>query len=196
MAVNQRKFSRFIDLLRRQEGGSASAIDAIFGLGVTPEDGHCFYNLYGEWSGAFSYSPGRVEALRPIRGIAEAVSSFPRDDTLAMYELPEWGQLVDLRGPVEVVLLQRCDDCSRQFPAMGCGDFLDIVDLICRACGSVRFHGLYDDAAPPACACGSDYPPPSARGCPDCGGTDVRTIREQSPYEYFESHTFVRGVGA
>jgi hypothetical protein len=188
--IQQRKLLTFVEGLRQQSLGEAAAIDAITGLCVTVEDGYCLYNLYGEWSGAFSYSPGRTEALRPILEIAQALVQFPSDDTLAMYELPQWSELVDLRGPVESVLVQRCNACSRQFPVMGTSGFSDVIDLVCPCCGSVLFQSIYDDSPARACHCGASYPGSTARGCPGCGSSAASTVRELSPYEYFASHPF------
>src|SRR6185312_6630337 len=102
-----------------------------------------------------------------------------------MYRLPEWGQLVLLRGPVEAVLLERCTKCQHSYACMGTSGFYDANGLVCGTCGNVYFKSYYDTSESPRCACGSMFPDRAAYGCPKCGEKDAKSEGGMSPYEYF-----------
>lgn len=193
--MNQHKLARFVVLLQDQAADSSSAIEVLQELAVSLDDGYCFFNLYQQWAGAFSFPGGRREALGPILEIARKLLDFSSDDTLALYSLPEWGKLVELRGPAETVMHKECSRCARQYPVIGTSGFYEANALVCSSCGSVYFRSYYDDSEIPQCLCGATYPPPSY-GCPACGAEQSFTVREQSPYEYFLAHRFVRGPSA
>lgn len=191
--MNPAKISAVADYMRRQAAGDAAAIAAVRALEVTPEDGYCLYNLVGEWKSAFSYLPGRREALPPILSLANRLTTFESDDTLDLYQSPEWAELVRLRGPAESVLTCSCAQCGTQFVTIGTSGFLDVTSLVCTACGNVYFKSVYDDSAVPACRCGGTY----VGGCPGCGASGYSpATSEISPYEYFASHEYVRASGA
>jgi hypothetical protein len=86
---------------RSKAADDLTAIGSLRSLSPTTRDGYCLYNLWQQWSQAFSYDPGRVDALQPILTLARATSGFGDDDTLCMYELPEWANLVSMRGPLK-----------------------------------------------------------------------------------------------
>ena len=191
--MNAAKIAAFADYVRRQAAGDETAEAAIRALAVTTEDGYCLFNLVGEWKSAFSYVPGRREALAPILALADRLTTFDSDEPLELYRSPEWGRLVELRGPSESVLTHSCTQCGTQFVGIGTSGFLDMASLVCPGCGNVYFKSTYDDSAVPACSCGGTY----VRGCPGCGASGYSpTTSEISPYEYFASHEYVRAPGA
>ena len=188
--MDKQAITTFTELLDRQASGDAAVIDDLRQLSFSLDHGYCLYNLYLQWSGAFSYLPGRTESLTPILELARKLQSFSRDDTLKMYEQPEWKQIVDLRGPVEVVQIYRCDNCRADYPAMGTSGFLDIAGLVCPKCGDVYFKSYYHESATPKCACGGSYPSPEHHGCPSCGNSGGKVVKEISPFQYFGDHKY------
>jgi hypothetical protein len=94
------KLSQFVALLEAQASGDASAVDRIREPDFSIDDGVCVHNIYQQWSGAFSFPGGRIEALQPILSLAKSVQ-HGSDNAVAMFMRPEWAQLVALRGPVE-----------------------------------------------------------------------------------------------
>jgi hypothetical protein len=188
--MNRTRLEAFARLTARQQAGDAAAVDSIRALQPELDDGYCLWNLFQEWSDAFSFEPGRTEAIGPIARIAAGIVSFETDDTLAMVHMPEWGELVAMRGPCEGIVDAQCDSCGTRYPLFRMSGFIDAEALICRACGDVYFKSTYDDDAAPPCDCGGAY----ARGCPKCGSrSHTITSRETSRYEYFSKHRFVRG---
>jgi hypothetical protein len=186
------KLQNFATLVERQRANDGSARSQLNALQVALEDSYCLFNLFQEWQGAFSFSPGRVEALKPIVSLARKLAVFAEDDTLAMYRTPEWAQLVNLRGPCEAVLEKVCRTCRRSFVAIGTSGFYDALPLICRRCGDVYFKSFYDEEPTPTCRCGGEY----ASGCPHCRSSEATISSQISPYEYFAHHRYTRGPGA
>ena len=193
--MNEPKVNRLVELLEQQAAGSTRALEALQQMHVSLDDGYCLLNLHNEWRGAFSYPVGRTEALEPILEIARKLRHFESDDTLVMYGLPEWAALVALRGPAEVVSLQQCSRCAHQFVMVGTSGFTEANALVCTSCGNVHFRSSFDETNMPRCACGATFPAPHG-GCQLCGSRDLRSVRDQSPYEYFATHPFTRGEGA
>jgi len=189
------KLSQFIALLEAQAAGDVLAVDRIRELDLSIDDGVCVYNLFQQWSGAFSFPGGRIEALQLILSLAKSVL-HGSENAVAMFMRPEWAQLVALRGPIEGVLFQKCAKCGHTFPKMASSGFYDAGGLACPGCGNVYFKCVYDEAPTPPCNCGSTYPEPGEFGCPKCGSMDLSNTGTQSGYEYFESHTFIRGPDA
>jgi hypothetical protein len=189
------KLSQFVDLLEAQAAGDESAIDRIRELDPSVNDGICAYNLYQQWTSAFSFPGGRIDALQPILSLARSVQAGS-DNAVAMFMRPEWAQLVALRGPVEGVWFRKCSKCGHTFPKMASSGFYDAGGLVCPGCGNVYFKCVYDETPTPPCACGSTYPEPGEPGCPKCGSMDLTDAGTQSGYEYFKSHTFIRGPDA
>lgn len=194
--MNSLKLVQFVETLRHQAGGIPTAIEDIQKMTVSLEDGYCLFNLYEQWCGAFSFIPGRVEAVPLILALAEKLLRFPSDDTLALYALPEWKELVQLRGPVESVLLKRCVSCSHFYVCMGTSGFYDANGLVCGSCGNVYFKSYYDSSETPQCSCGEQFKESTACNCPRCGEKENRSEGGMSPFEYFFAHTFIRGPGA
>lgn len=165
-------------------------------LSLSTADGYCLFNLYEQWCAAFSYAPGRQDALPSILSAVRKLLSFRSDDTLMMYKLPEWERLVAMRGPAECVMRKRCAACACEHTEIGTSGFYDANALVCRSCGNVHFKSYYDASSTPACTCGSEFPETTAYGCPRCKSTKAVTVAESSPFEYFEAHAFTKGPGA
>ncbi len=176
--------------------GDAQAVEFLRSLQPTLDDGYCLFNAYEQWSQAFSYKPGRCEALGPIRSLANKLLGYGTDDTLRLFREPEWSELVQLRGPVEVVLVFQCLSCRREYPGMGTSGFYDASGLLCPQCGSVLFRSLYAEGQIPLCSCGSPYQSPEMVGCPFCHSTQSQVVSQLSPYQYFETHSYVRDQNA
>jgi hypothetical protein len=143
-----------------------------------------------EWEGMFSFDPGRIEGLDPLRELVRFASASADIDVLDVYRHPAWGRLVELRGPVESVLLCECDRCRTTYPQMGISGFLDVRAFLCPGCGSVEFQSSFADSAGSACGCGQTRIP----GCPNCGASSnaAVVVDEINPYEYFATHSFIR----
>ena len=161
--MNQHKIERFDTLLAKQAEGSSGAIDAIRGLEIQFEDGCCLFNVYLEWRGAYSFSPGRQEALDPIRRLSSLVANSRNDDTLKLYETPDWKALVALRGPFECAIRYTCRDCHTEYIGFGQSGFDDRYPAICSSCGNVWMQSGYDETPLPNCPCGGSY---RVSGCP------------------------------
>lgn len=194
--MNQLRISRLIELLERQEAGDAESLRKIRALEVSPDDGLCFWQLHQEWLGAFSYTPGRLEALAPILSLARKLRAG-KLDAQSFFRTRDWQSLLKLRGPVESVQFRRCEACGHEHPVMATSGLYDACGLVCGDCGNVYFRA-YDDRSPlPRCACGSRFPAEPEPGCPDCGQAfDYDPIAEISPYQYFAGHRFRRGPAA
>jgi hypothetical protein len=194
--MNLQKLRKLVECLRLQDAENPSAIEETLRLNISLEDGYCLFNLYEQWLGAFSFLPGRKEAVLPLLSLAEKLTKFSSDDTLAMYSLSEWQQLVLLRGPVETVLFEKCTNCSHSYVSMGTSGFYDANGLVCDSCGNVYFKSYYDETPPPRCACGREFPSVTTYGCRQCGEKKSLSQGGVSPYEYFSKHTYIRGPGA
>ena len=194
--MNIQKIKQFYELLERQMAGEASAVESLHILQPTLDDSYCLYNLYEQWSQAFSYEPGRSEALAPILRLAGKLNNYDTDDTLRLFRESEWSELVQLRGPVEGVAVYECVSCHREYARMGTSGFYDAHALVCPQCGSVRFRSLYAEGPIPSCACGAHYPRLKVHGCPFCYSTQARVKSQLSPYQYFETHIYIREQGA
>lgn len=190
------KLSLFIELLEAQASGDESAIDRLREMAVPIDTGTCVFNLYQQWHGAFRFPGGRVEALQPLLSLAKKVQQYESDDTIALFTSPEWGQLLRLRGPADTVMFQKCVKCGYVFPEMVTSGFYDAGGLVCDECGNVYFKSVYDDTPTPPCTCGSRYVEQEKYGCPKCSSQDFSYAGGQSPYEYFKSHSFIRGPDA
>lgn len=195
--MNQLRISRFAELLRRQAGGDEDSIRKLRALEVSPDDGLCFWHLHQEWLSAFSYIPGRQEALPLLIALAGKLMGYRQDDSQRFFRSRDWQALTRLRGPVESVLLRRCSACDHEHPVMATSGLYDACGLVCADCGNVYFRAYEDDSPPPKCACGSRFPAEPEPGCPACGQplTDD-LIAEMSPYQYFAGHRFRRGPAA
>jgi hypothetical protein len=155
---------------------------------ISPQQIRGIELLLGEWRGMFSYSPGRAEGIAPLIALLDLIRHRPYFDPLELHGQREWKRIIDLRGPVETVLIYSCGSCSIQYPRMGMSGFLNLIDFLCGKCGNVIFKSTYDKLSEVACPCGG-----VARvGCPTCGSAAGRVIEEVSPYLYFSGHKFYR----
>jgi len=190
--TNRELTVRFLSLLQRQASGDGSAVDELRSLEVRQADSQCLFNLYAEWRGAFSFSPGRTAALQPILGLARNLAET-KPHPSNQYGHSEWADLIALRGPVETVLIVSCDACKFESVAMGTSGFYDATGLLCGDCGNVFFKSYYDKSKLPACSCGGSYTETESR----CPYESHKMKRSQiSPYRYFVNHSYIRGPGA
>lgn len=144
--------------------------------------------LLDEWRGMFSFHPGRREGLAPLARLLCLICRKPQMEQLEIYGTKEWKDLVGLRGPVETVLIQKCGKCRTEYPRMGTSGFLDIIDLLCNACGAIHFESAYDAPKEVTCPCGGK----AKVGCPSCGSIGGTTVEGMSPYRYFADHALYR----
>ena len=191
-ATGQEKLQAFAALTRRQALGEPLARQQLAALKVDLEDGYRLFNLYNEWRAAFGYEPGRLEALPIIAALAERALAIPDDESLPMYQSPEWAELLRMRSPCNAMAVVACKQCSRSYPIFYTSGFYDAQALLCRRCGDVYYKGNYDDSPTPLCSCGGEY----VRNCPDCDSSANTWVAALSPYKYFAEHRFVRGPGA
>ena len=187
--MNEELHRRFVALLELQLTGDASVIQDVKDLDVSLKDGCCLSTVYGQWCGAFSYSPGRLEALEPILRLAHMLPRWKSDNPAYLFKQPEWAKLIELRGPAESVEIRRCENCDRAQPVMRISPFLAMVGLACPACGRVHFRSEYDHSPAPTCVCGETCGEPFPGECLHCGGPGNRH-RIMSPYEYFDQHNY------
>ena len=185
--MNKEKLQQFDALVHRQESGDSTAMAELEALSPSLEDGYCLYNVYEQWKGAFSFSPGVTKALPRIVRLTEKMSSYEKDDTLRMYTEPEWKELVDLRGPFECAIRYTCGDCKKEYIGFGQSGFDDRYPSVCETCGDVWMQSGYDEEALPQCHCGGTY---RCSGCPHCGSTQIESKEYFSSYEYFVDHNW------
>src|ERR1700730_4114226 len=121
--------------------------------------------LLSEWQGMFSYPLGRTEGLPFLIALLKFIGRRPNLDPLDLYGQREWKSIIDLRGPVETVLIHSCAGCGTRYPRMGTSGFLDLIDFLCGKCGNVIFKSIYDKVKEAACPCGGV----AGVGCPTCG---------------------------
>lgn len=186
--------TRFIQFIERQLMGDNDAIDELHALEITQSQGQCLFDLYGEWRGAFSYSPGRCEVLSPLLSLAKWLQETRRDPIDQKNRRPEWAQLVALRGPVDAVLYRSCTGCKYLVASMGTSGFYDALGLICSECGNVYFKSFFDESETPLCSCGAMFV--KTWPCSKCGDERYEEVCTMSPYEYFAQHSYSRGEGA
>lgn len=188
--INRQKLDQLSRLTAAQLAGDSAARQTLQRLEPKLEESYCLWNLYAEWYDAFSYEPGRLEALPLIASLAAKIARFGEDDTMAMFETDEWGDLVEMRGPCEGIAPVRCDGCGHEYPLFWMNEFMDAEGWVCRKCGNVYFKSTYDDQAPPLCPCGGRY----VNGCPECEEEKYTILKgRRSRYEYFATHQFIRG---
>lgn len=194
--------SKSLNLLERQLAGDDSTLAQIAEIAVQLSGEHVFRDpfltsqqvrafelLLSEWSGMFSFMPGRPDGLPPLMSILRLVCRSPQIEQMEIYELEEWKQIVGLRGPVETVQVCECANCRRRYARMGMSGFLDLMALVCGKCGDVVFRSIYDEKEEEvACPCGGV----AKLGCHSCGAVQERVIEEMSPYQYFSNHKFYR----
>lgn len=188
--MNSTALGQFIALLEdlAQRPGGAAGGRARLELG--PEQGACLWILYQEFEAAFSYQPGRTEALPLILGLARKLAGYADDAPLRMYQEPEWSPLITMRGPVENVSVQVCRGCQKARVTFGTSPFLDESSAVCDACGAAFFQSDHDERPLPPCDCGGVYKPQSAR-CLSCGER-AASVEHPSPYQYFASRSWRR----
>jgi len=184
--MNTSKIESFARLLDAQNSGDSAAIDSLHQLSPSLEDGYCLFNLYGEWKGAFSYFPGRLEALSPIQNLSHYIANSHSDDTLALFKRPEWALLVQMRGPFDSAIRYNCDKCNTDYIGFAQSGFDDRFPAVCSSCGDVWLQSGYDDTPLPACHCGGSY---SIGGCPKCKATKAHSTYFSS-YQYFTDHSW------
>lgn len=190
-----------LNAFQRQSAGEDAACDEIrhmreliCGRGVyrdpklTSQQVRGIELLLDEWRDMFSFHPGRKEGLALLESLLSLICRKPQIEQLEIYGTKEWKDIVGLRGPVETVLIHKCRDCGTKYARMGTSGFLDIVDLLCKACGSIHFTSTYDAPEKVRCPCGGE----ARTGCPSCGSIQGTTVEELSPYQYFSDHTLYR----
>lgn len=190
MEVAGTAWHRFLELIEAVADGTITADDALERLQPVLEDGYCVYNLHAEFKAAFAYQPRRTAALPLIRSLARKIIGYPEDDTMLLFNEPEWAELVAMRGPVDGVELLHCDSCARTEAQFFVSGFLDIRPLTCTQCGDVLFQSTYADQPVPACGCGGRYSVGRA-SCARCGNA-LRRAGQVSGYQYFATHNFTR----
>jgi hypothetical protein len=193
--------SILLNALQRQSAGEASAADEIRRVSelmcgervyrdpvLTSQQVRGIELLLDEWRGMFSFHPGRREGLAPLASLLSLICRKPQVEQLEIYETEEWKDIVGLRGPVETVLICKCGTCRTKYPRMGTSGFLEIIDLLCSACGGIHFESCYDPPKEITCPCGGK----AKVGCPSCGSIDGTTVEEMNPYHYFADHALYR----
>jgi hypothetical protein len=146
-----------------------------------------------EWQDMFSFEPGCNEGIPYIISLLKWLRYKPMVDPPDIYRREEWGKMIDLRGPVESVWEVECKNCHTHYYSMMLSGFLDIASFVCSKCGNVYFGSIYSaDGQIPLCDCGGRY----HSGCPGCSEYLMKTLRGMSPYQYFQSHHYIRGQGA
>ena len=183
--MNRKKLQLFADLVERQLSGETSVIDQIYELNPSLEDGYCLYNIYEQWKGAYSFTPGSVRTLPVISSLAQKIKSYETDDTLQMYSEPEWKIIVDHRGPFECAIRNTCQGCKKKYISFGQSGFDDRYPSICNSCGDVWMQSGYDKEPLPKCECGGQYCLPACTNC-DCDRIEDKEYF--SSYEYFVDH--------
>jgi hypothetical protein len=185
--------SNLYDLLRQQADGKPAAADAIREVvrricgthvyrdhDLTAQQVRGLELLLLEWSGMFSFFPGRPEGLAPLMKLVQQVGRTPQFEATDIYARPEWKQIINLRGPVETVQIVDCESCRTKYPRMGMSGFLDLLDLLCARCGGIVFRSAYSQSREATCSCGGTAKP----GCPACGALKGRVVKAMSPYQY------------
>ncbi len=192
--VDHELTARFVQLLERQSKGDATAEKELHALQITQLHGQCLFDLYGEWSGAFCYSPGRREILAPLLDLARWLKEEKRDDINQKNDRPEWGEIIELRGPAETVQFRKCSKCGFVRASMGTSGFYDAIGLLCCDCGNAYFKADCDESETPSCECGGVFA--ETWPCVKCSDEHYENAGGMSPYEYFSKHSYSRGEGA
>jgi hypothetical protein len=183
--MNRARIDEFAELTRRQLHGDPSALSRLAMMNPTLSDGYCLYNAYEQWKAAFSFHPGRTEALPVIARLAEKITGYTTDDPLLMYAEPEWKIIVDQRGPFDCAIRYTCGQCNTNYVGFGQSGFDDRCPAVCDSCGNVWLQSGYDDAPLPECECGGVY---YHSGCPRCRSHNVSAKSYFSSFEYFMDH--------
>jgi len=183
--MNRACIDEFAVLTRQQLHGDPTAISRIAMMNPTISDGYCLYNAYEQWKGAFSFYPGRAEALPVIASLAEKITEYTTDDTLRMYAEPEWKTIVALRGPFDCAIRYTCGRCHTNYVGFNQPGFDDRSPAVCNTCGNVWLQSGYDETPLPACECGGVY---YHSGCPTCRSNKVSAKSYFSSFEYFNDH--------
>jgi hypothetical protein len=177
---------RFVALIDAIDAGATPVADALAQFQPSLEDGYCVFNLHGEFAAAFGHQPQCAAALPLIHSLARKIVDYPEDDTMLLFNEPEWAQLVALRAPVEGVEVFHCDSCNRTVPQFMTSGFLDLRASTCNKCGDVLFHSTFEDEPLPRCECGGAFV--NIEGpCPECGN-QLRRVAQVSGYQYFATH--------
>ena len=199
---------RTLELLKSMQAGDPAARDKLFEVNakiagstvyrdpdLSPQKVRSLEFILSEWPGMFCFSPGRIEGLPIITNFVQKLISAPPADVTNqnewVYDQPEWKSVIELRGPVETVLLRKCSSCNAEFPRMGTSGFLSIRDFWCESCGTVHFVSAYDDIESVECSCGQL----AVQGC-GCEIEAHQDVKGLSPYEFFASHAYVRHPGS
>lgn len=184
--MNKEKIKRFAELITRQVETGVGDVNDILSIEASlNEDGYCYYNLYQEWKGAFSYVPGQQLALAPLQRLTKKLINAKSNETFQMYNTSEWKELVDLRGPFECAIEYECRQCHHLFTRFGQSGFDDRYPSVCTGCGNVWMQSGYDKTPLPKCDCGGEY---CSSGCPECHSDEYSSQRYFSSYEYFHNH--------
>jgi hypothetical protein len=180
-------------LLRAQADESEEAAKQLRELfrSAELEPGTPLFAVASEWEAMFSFPGGRKEGVPLIQRLVRWIADHPRGSSAALYDLPEWAELVKLRGPVDTIEEMRDPATGEVFVVLGISGFLDINGFVCESCGDVYFKSRYNDAPVPRCACGAEFPSiASSAGQFDVPLHPMEPVREFSPYEYFAHHSY------
>jgi hypothetical protein len=151
---------------------------------LSPQQVRWIERLLDEWQGMFSFVPGRTEGLPYLMSLLKWTEQNPHAEPADLCAQGDWKRIVELRGPVETVLMHSCARCQKTYPRMAISDSFELVDLLCGRCGAVTFKSVHDAERTAACSCGGV----ARMGCPSCGATEGPVVDEVSPYFYFASH--------
>jgi len=180
--------SELISLMERQKNGE-NIIEQIRHISeYNKTDNEMLNTVMSEWESMYSYIPGRIDGLDNIIKLLGLIKQRRFMSMLTLYKSQYWKELIDLRGPVETVLICECKVCKEVYHSIGMSGFLDAYGLICNTCGDVLFKSYYSETQIPACKCGGSY----ILGCKKCRNNTFNTIGELSPYKYFEEHKYIR----
>jgi hypothetical protein len=186
-------------LLERQQEGSPEAARELKAfikqleksLAAAPPHQPLLFDLrmiLAEWEGMFSYSPGRIEGLPVILRLAKGLLADGSGKRWDLYSHPDWGKLVDLRGPVDEVCETECTKCGTRYYLMILSGFLDMKGYVSYPSGNALLRSIYDDSPLPKPKSGSPY----KNGCPKCGVKSHEPVKSISPYQDFATRTYIR----
>lgn len=198
---------RLLNALQQGDDGARSKLDAIYSELIAYRDRRIYYKtpepcdpeltheqcwslslVMSEWKQMFAFSPGRVDGIPSLLALVDLVRRTPHLEVTGLFRDAAWKQLVQMRGPVETIIVAQCNNCATEYIVIGTSGFMDMYGAVCDRCGNVALidiYGKHKDVIP-ACTCGGKY----VVGCPSCQSREKTILREISPYEYFLTHQY------
>lgn len=142
---------------------------------------YCYYNIAEKWNWLLC-EPEIADWGAPliVRLLDKVETLKDKDNTIAIYETPEWLELVSRIGPAEAAWEQTCLDCGQVNIGFGSSGFVNEFYIVDYDLKTITWKSCY-----------SKDPYPNYDLCGKCGGR-LSLKKEISPYKATKEYKIIR----